>query len=257
MLLLQIYLGIILFVLGACMGSFVTCAADRYLAKESVISGRSHCPVCGKTLGVLELIPIFSYLFLRGRCRHCGAPIPLRCLMTELLSAFAYAAVFFRFGLSFVTAEYLLLFTALLAVALIDQDSMEIPDGLLLFAVAVFAIFFYPHGGWEARAKDALFASLLIGGGVLLLSLLMDFLLKKESLGGGDIKFFFVLALFTGLWQGILMLLIACIVGLLCALASRGGKQREFPFGPAISVAAFVTLLVGQELIDLYLSLIL
>lgn len=254
---LQIYIGIILFVLGACMGSFLTCAADRYLAKESVLKGRSHCPACGKTLTFFELIPIFGYLFLRGRCRKCGAPIPIRCLFTELLGGLVYVAVYCKFGWSFVTLEYLLLFSALLPVALIDADQMEIPDGILLFLVVVFAAFFYPHGNVKDRAESALYGSVLIGGGLFVISFLLASLLKKETLGGGDVKLFFVLALFTGLGQGLLLVIFSCIAGLLFALTRRKGREREFPFGPAIAAAALFTLLAGQELIDLYLSLIL
>ncbi len=256
MLLLQIYIGILAFLFGACMGSFVTCAADRYLAKQSVLKGRSYCPACGRTLGFLDLIPIFSYLFLRGRCRKCGAPIPIRCLFTELVSAFVYLAVFLRFGFSFVTLEYLMLLPALLAVALIDRDSMEIPDGLVLYGVVLFAAFFYLCGDHASRAQDAILGALVLGGGMLLLSLGMDFLLKKESLGGGDIKLFAMLGLYTGLAQGVLMLLAACVIGLLLSFSVRKGKDKEFPFGPAIVLAALFTLLAGGEILTWYLSLL-
>lgn len=256
MLLLHIYIGILLFFLGACMGSFVTCAADRYHARESVLHGRSRCPACGKTLGFTELIPVLSYVFLRGRCRSCGAPIPVKCLFTELLGGLVYCTVFWKFGLHFITLEYLLVCTALLAIALIDADSMEIPDGLLLFLVLVFAAFFYPHGGTETRAKDALWGALAIGGGMLLLSLLMDFVTRRETLGGGDVKLFFVLALFTGVAQGLVLVLFSCVAGLVCSRRA-GRKDGQFAFAPAIAVAAFFTLLLGGELVDLYWNLIL
>lgn len=254
--LLQIYIAILLFLFGACMGSFITCAAGRYIAKESVLKGRSHCPVCGKTLGPLELIPIFSYLFLRGRCRGCGAPIPVRCFFTELITGALYLVVFLRYGITFVTLEYLILFSVLLAIALIDCDTSEIPDGLNLSGVLVFLAFYYPHGDLAARAQDAALGAVIYGGGMLLLSLFMDLLLKRETLGGGDVKLFAMLGLYTGVAKGVVMILLACVAGLLLSLRMKKGRQKEFPFGPAISVAAIVTLLFGQEIVNLYLSLI-
>ncbi len=255
----DVYLAVILFCLGACMGSFITCAADRYVAKESVLHGRSKCPVCGHTLSALELIPIFSWLFLKGRCKNCASPIPVRCFFTELLTGLLYAAVYLKFGFSFVTLEYLLLFSALLAVALIDYDTMEIPDGLTLFGMIVFLLFLYPHSGsvgaLTERLKDGVLGALVYGGGTLILSLLMDFALGKETLGGGDVKLFGMLGLFTGLKSGLLMILASCIAGLLFALSVRKGRKKEFPFGPAIAVSAMFTLLVGQEIIELYLEL--
>lgn len=252
----DIYIAVLLFCFGACMGSFLTCAADRYVRKESVLRGRSRCDSCGSRLGFFELIPILSYVCLRGRCRKCGARIPPRCLFAELFAALMYFGVYVRFGFGFVTLEYLLLFSALFALALIDLDTMEIPDGLILFGLAVYVAFLYPHGDYLARAKDGLLGAAVYGGGILLISFLMDFALGKETLGGGDVKLFALLGLYTGLKRGLLMLLISCVAGLIFA-AVRGDKKKEFPFGPAIAFAAIVTLVVGQEILDLYLSLIL
>lgn len=252
---LRIYIGVIAFLAGACIGSFLNCAADRYAIGESVFKGRSHCPVCGRELGVLDLIPVLSYLFLRGKCRRCGAKIPIRCLFTELLGGLLWLFTYCAFGLSVQTAQYLLLFSALFAVALIDGDTMEIPDGITLFCLFCYLVFLPFLGNFPYSLSEGLLGAAVIGGGMLILSLGMDFLLKKETLGGGDVKLFFVLGLFTGLWKGLLMLILACIVGLLAAVVQRNTK-KEFPFGPAIVVAAIVTLAVGQPIIDAYLSLL-
>lgn len=260
----DIYVGIILFCLGACMGSFVTCAADRRAKSESMLRGRSHCDACGAKLGALELIPIVSYILLRGRCKHCGERIPIRCLLAEAVTGLIYLATYLCFGFGFITLEYVLLFTALIAVALIDTDSMEIPDGLIVFGTALFLIFLYPHGGWEARLEDGVFGAVVFGGGMLFVSTILDAILKRESLGGGDIKLFAMLGLFTGVAIGLVMVILACAIGLIEAAAlgvnkksGAGDRSMEFPFGPAIVTASVAALLVGQDVVSLYLSAIL
>ncbi len=251
----DIFVLAILFVFGACMGSFIDCAAGRRVAGESFLKGRSRCVSCGAALGALELIPIFSYIFLGGKCRRCGAPIPVRCLFCELITALVYVAVYLVYGFGFITLEYIALVSALIAVALIDYDSFEIPDGLVLFGAVLFGLFLYPHGGGERRAAEGMAAALIYGGGMLLISIAMDAALKKETLGGGDVKLIAMLGLYTGLWGGLLMIIVACIAGLAFAFARRSGKG-QFPFGPAIVAAAVFTLLFGRPVIDFYLSLV-
>lgn len=250
-----IYFIVLCFIAGSCAGSFINCAAERYVAGESVLRGRSRCPACGRVLGILDLFPIFSYIFLKGRCRTCGAKIPARCLITELLGGVTYFAVAVKFGFSLQTLEYILLFSALIAIALIDGDTMEIPDGLQIFCLAVYVVFVPFTSGFGSVNQGALGAAAL-GGGLLVISLVMDCVLKKDTLGGGDIKMLFVLGLFLGLWKGLLMIIFACITGIVFVCISKTGKGNEFPFGPAIVAATFVVVLCGQQFIDWYLSLI-
>lgn len=252
---IRIYFLILSFIFGACIGSFVTCAADRYVSHESIWKGRSHCPSCGHSLTVLDLFPILSYIFLRGKCRYCGARIPVRCLFTEALCGFVFLAFAWFYGFSFETLEYWLLSSALLGLSLIDYDTMEIPDGLLLFGVVVFLVFLPTHKDMVDRVTKGLLSAVIFGGGMLLISLFMDAVLKKESLGGGDIKLFAMLGLYLGIWNGLLNLILSCIVGLVFALSRGKDSKNEFPFGPAISFATFVTFLVGSDIIDLYISL--
>lgn len=252
----EIYFFLLCFLVGACAGSFLNCAAERHAAGGSVFRGRSKCPVCGRTLGVFDLIPIFSYVFLGGRCRKCGARIPVRCLFCELLGGFGYLAIAVRFGFSFETAEYLLLFSALFLLALIDGDTMEMPDGVHVFAMAVYLVFLPFTTGFGSILRGLLGAAVL-GGGMLVLALLLGFVLKKDALGGGDVKLFAVLGFYLGFAQGILMIIFACIAGLVFACMPRAGKEKEFPFGPAITVAAFAAVLIGQELVERYLALFL
>lgn len=250
-----IYILVLAFISGSVFGSFICCAADRYKDEQSVFAGRSHCPNCGHKLGLLDLFPIFSYLFLRGKCRYCGSHIPLRCLLAEVIGGLVFLTVALKFGLNIRTLEVCLLSAVLMAVTLIDYDTMEIPDGLIALGVLIFFLFSLFYGGINERLYTGSLGALCLGGGMLVISLIMDFILKKDSLGGGDIKLFGMLGLFLGLKEGLLMLILSSLIGLISAVV--GGKKSEFPFGPSIAFAAFVTLLFGQEIIDLYLTIIL
>ena len=251
---MALYLLFVAFVCGACAGSFVNCAALRHVAGEKLSRGRSHCPRCGHVLGVLDLFPLFSWLFLKGKCRYCGSKVSGRDPLTELILALAWAGCAAVFGLSLETLEACVLFSILLAVALIDWDSMTIPNGLLLAGAAVFLAFLVFHEAPLRRLVTGALTGLALGGALLGISLVMDKVLGRESLGGGDIKLFALLGLYTGPAVGLLLVILACFVGLIFAWAGKA-KDKPFPFGPAVAIAAWPALLAGPRLVDWYLSL--
>ena len=248
------YLLFLAFVAGACAGSFVNCAAVRLAKGEGFARGRSHCPACGHTLGARDLIPLVSWAVLGGKCRYCGARIPARYPATELVLALGFTAAAARFGLTWQTAEHCLLFAILLAMALIDLDSMELPNALQLAGAGVFAVFLPSYAQPLARLKSGLLGALALGGGLLVLSLVMDRVLGRESLGGGDIKLLAMLGLYTGPAAGLLLVILACFAGLACA-AAFSAKKQAFPFGPAIAAAAVPTLLAGPQVVAWYWGL--
>ena len=239
-------------VLGAVMGSFANCVAWRLARGENPWTGRSRCAACGHLLGVPDLVPVVSYLVLRGRCRHCGARVCARYLAVEVFTGLLYAAMAVRWGLSVQTVQYWLLATALIVAALVDLERFEIPDGCLILGLLVWL------GGlpFGPDALDKLLLGLgtaaVMGAAVLLLALGMDRRLGEESLGGGDIKLLALLACWFGPALGLFHLILSCLVGLVFALAL--GKQR-IPFGPAIALAAFATMLVGPQVVNWYLGL--
>ncbi|MEG1917183.1 MAG: prepilin peptidase [Oscillospiraceae bacterium] len=244
--------------LGLVLGSFCNCMAWRLAHGESVARGRSHCAVCGHTLGATELIPLLSYLLQRGRCRHCGKKISPRYPAVELLLAVALVLLVLRHDFTVTALRFGLFTCVLLVLALVDLDTGELPDSLLLAGIANFLLFL----PWGEHPLTALLTGVLSGLSVslplLLLSLLMDRLLKKDSMGGGDIKLFFVVGLYFDWKVNLLTLIFACLLGILFPFVSRirtGEGESAFPFGPAIAAAALVSMLVGQPLIAWYLSL--
>ncbi len=252
---LTAYISVLTFLLGASLGSFLDCAAGRTARGENPLKGRSHCDACGKTLEVVDLIPVFSYLALRGRCRRCGAKIGWRCLAVESLCGVIFLSALWRFGIDWKAVEFVILSCVLVYLALVDLETMELPGIPMLLAAVSFLVFLFAYPDPLRRLIWGLVGAAAIGGGVLIVSLIADKVLGRESMGGGDIKLLALLGLYLGPDGGLLLLILACIVGLVLALVMRIGRGREFPFGPAIALAAWPTLLFGGAALSWYWSL--
>lgn len=256
-----IFTGYILFwlaVLGAVMGSFLDCAAWRIAHKESLLTGRSHCGSCGHSLSLRDLIPVFSYIFHRGRCRYCGGKIPAECLAAELCGLLMFLGLGWRYGLGPELAMWLVMGCLCLLIALIDWNIGLIPDRLLLLTAANRLIFLFVLN--QPFGKTLL--SMVIGAcsvsvPLLLLVLLADKLLGRETMGGGDIKLIFVLGLYMDWMQMCLVLIAACVLGILTGLlmktpARHNKEERTLPFGPPLIGAWYLVLLFGEPLIAWY-----
>ena len=246
---LNIYCGVILFILGAVFGSFLNCMAWRIVHHESILKGRSHCANCNHPLKAGDLIPIISWVFLKGKCRYCGQKISFRYPAAELVCAGSFLLSFIRFGFSFQTVQVIVLACILLALSLADFESYEIPDRFILAGIIWWVITSCVLGGWI----KGIIGGLAIGGGMLVISLVFDKVLGKESLGGGDIKLFFMTGLYMGVLTGLFSLILSCIIGLLFAV---GFRKSRIPFGPAISLASFISILYGSYFVSWYLSLL-
>ena len=134
---LTIYIIIISFIFGTVFGSFMNCLAWRYVNHESVLKGRSHCAVCGHELGAADLVPVFSFIFLKGRCRYCHEKISPRYVIVELITGFLFAVTAVRFGAGFDTVRYMALICVLVGLSLIDLDTYEIPNGFIIAAIVI------------------------------------------------------------------------------------------------------------------------
>ena len=253
---LQLYLLFLSVLLGLIFGSFCNAWAWRLAHGESIARGRSHCAVCGHTLAARDLVPLVSYLILKGRCRYCGSPIAKRYPMAELLSACFFASCFVRFGWGEppLLARFLIVGCLLLVAALADLETFEIPDRLLAGIALAFIVFVPFSGGWEA-VKSGLIGACAVSVPLLLFVLLADRVAGRETMGGADIKLFFVLGLHFGAARTLLLLIVSCLFGVLFALSSRAGRQKAIPFGPAIAAAAWFVMLFGDSLLAWYLGL--
>jgi leader peptidase (prepilin peptidase)/N-methyltransferase len=249
------------FFLGAAVGSFINVVADRLPAGKSIISPPSHCSECQYRIPARDNIPIFSYLWLRGHCRNCGATIPRRLFWVELGTAVLFAFLYWHYGFSWelaLVALYCCLFVILL---LIDLEHKILPNKIvypaMIFAIVIAAlgsIFgFEPRGiadtGFRLWIVDA-----AIGGSTGFGLLLLIALLSRGGMGWGDVKLAGLIGLVTGFPLIFLALFLGMVSGGITAaillISKLKSRKDAIPFGPFLSLAAMATLFWGSNLLN-------
>lgn len=240
------------FVLGLLIGSFLNVCIYRLPNEESIVTPPSHCGSCGHQLGALDLVPVFSWLFLKGKCRYCGAKVSARYALVELLTAGLFGILGNHYGLT-LELLFMLVFTSIFVVIFfIDLDHSIIPDELVVAGFLNTAAYL----GWGWYSGTLMFNPLdqglgfLIGGGLYLLLAVIT----KGGMGGGDIKLMAMLGAWLGtagvLWVVLLSSNIGAVVSLgLMALKIKGRKDF-IPFGPFIVIAAMLVMLYQGAMTD-------
>jgi leader peptidase (prepilin peptidase)/N-methyltransferase len=245
-------LAVLLAVLGAVMGSFVSVVAYRAPRKESFVTGRSKCPECGAQIAAYDNVPIVSYLFLRGRCRHCGARISARYPLVELALALLYPVTYLVLEPDAAEVALGLVFVTLLAtITLTDLERRVIPNTVLIAGAVVGVAIAVPTDpdGIPERAIAAAAA-----GGFLLVAALA----YSGGMGMGDVKLGAVMGLYLG--RAVAPALVVgfasgAVVGIgLLLRYGAGARKRAVPFGPFLALGGVIGLLVGDEIVDWYLD---
>jgi len=256
-----VFLTFWLAVFGAVMGSFLDCAASRWAVREEggeapdLFLGRSRCNSCGHVLGAGDLVPVFSFLFRRGRCRYCGGKIPADCLWAELAGAGALAVLGLCFGPVLELGQWCVLAMLLLALSLTDVFRRIIPDAILMLLISN-RLFWLPVLGEGVRGVLEMTKAAAVPAVLLALVLAAEKLSDQEVMGGGDIKLLFALALYLTWAELLLALLEGCLLGLLWAAAVGGkGKGSAVPFGPFLSAGALLVVCFGGPLLEWYFGL--
>lgn len=252
-----LFFTVVAAVAGAVAGSFLNCAAMRIVKGESFTRGRSRCPVCGHELGAAELVPVLSWAVQKGRCKWCGGKISIRYPLTELGFALITVLCFLRFGPTALCLRNFVFLCCLFLLTLTDLEAMIIPDGCHIAAAAAWLTTLpFAFTGWGDALRSVL-AGVVFGGGLLAISLAMDRILGRDTLGGGDIKLFAVVGLYLGFIGALFAMMLACVIGLtLQGALRRKDGERAFPFGPSIALAAAVMLLYGDPLVRWYQGLL-
>jgi leader peptidase (prepilin peptidase) / N-methyltransferase len=246
--------------LGLLIGSFLNVVVHRVPRRESVVSPPSACPSCQTPIRARDNVPVAGWVLLKGRCRDCDAAISPRYPLVELGCAVLFAVMALRFGLDPALPAYLYLAAVGLALALIDLDVKRLPDVLTLpsYPVAVVLL-----GLAALLGSDSGSFPRAVLGGVAMFALYFALCFAYPAgMGFGDVKLAGVLGLYTawlgwGVWAAGLFLgfLYGGLVGVLLVALRRGGRKTQLPFGPFMLLGVLTVVLVGQPLIDAYLSL--
>jgi leader peptidase (prepilin peptidase)/N-methyltransferase len=249
---------VIIFLFGAAVGSFLNVCIYRLPRKLSVVAPRSMCPLCREKIAFYDNIPILSYFWLRGRCRHCGTTISLRYVTVEFCAGLFAVAIFNHYSLTWQGLFLYAFVAALLVVTFIDIDHQIIPNVITYPGIAIGFLFSFVSG--HISYGESL-AGIALGGGLLfLVASGYHFFTKKEGMGGGDIKLLAMIGAFLG-WKGTLFTIfvgsaVGTVVGIAVALRTRGGRKMAVPFGPFLSIGALLFLFAGEEIMHWYISLV-
>jgi leader peptidase (prepilin peptidase)/N-methyltransferase len=250
---MEILYTILFFIYGLIFGSFFNVVGLRVPKNESIVTPPSHCTICDRRLTFKDLVPVFSFVFLKGKCRGCGTKINWIYPVMELTTGVLFAFAFWKIGLSFELIVAILFITMLVIITVSDLAYMLIPDKVLLFfgVLLIIARAFSPLDPWWDSIIGA------VGGfGILLLIAI----LSKGGMGGGDIKLFAVLGLVLGFIPTLLTLFLAAfigaIVGVIHLRRSKQGRKTPIPFGPSIALAAIIVYFYGTQMLDWYTNLL-
>ena len=249
---------------GCSVGSFLNVVAYRLPINLSLIHPPSRCPKCDHSLGKTENVPVLGWLWLRGKCRWCQAPISPRYPAVEAVTGLLFGLTFWYFGWQWQTIGYWVLISFLIALTLIDWDTMLLPNSLTKSGLVAGLIFHLLLGWHQGNLIPSLFGA--IAAAVLglwsfdLIRLGGSLLLGQEGMGNGDPK----LAAMIGVWLGWKLLLLtaflACffgsIYGVLQLTLGQLQRRQGFPFGPFLAIGGLISLFWGDAIIQVYLNFV-
>lgn len=254
---LAVYFGIV----GAVVGSFLNVCIDRLPAGKSLISPPSHCDACSKRLGLLDLVPILSYLILRGRCRYCGTHIPFRVFLVELLTAVLFILAFWQYGLSArfgITALWCCVF---LVIIFIDWEHQlilnKITYPMAIIAVGLLVVHTYVSGANLLPPSSALING-LISGAALFVFFLLIVIIRPGAMGMGDVKLVALIGFASGFPLVVFSMIIGVVVGGIVAVVLLATKKKDrkdvIAYGTFLGIGPIIALIFADPILNWYLS---
>lgn len=252
-------------IIGLIIGSFLNVCIYRIPKGENIAFPPSHCGSCGKRLHALDLVPVFSWLFLKGKCRYCGSKISPRYTLVELMTGLIFAILYNTFGISLDLLASAFLMSLLIPVFFIDLDYKIIPDeivvtGLVAGAIIIVSNIFFPLEIYRGGQWWDPILGMIAGSGTLLLIGLMASKIYKtdEAMGGGDIKIFAPIGIFLG-WKMtffalFISIVIAGVTSFILIVLKVKDRRSTIPFGPFIVIGTFITYIYGWDIINLYIN---
>ncbi|MBU2545230.1 prepilin peptidase [Patescibacteria group bacterium] len=249
--------NIIVFIFGLFIGSFLNCVVYRIESKKSFLKGRSFCPHCKHTLSWLDLIPIFSYLFLEGRCRYCSKKISVQYPLVELLTGALFSLILWNFGLSLAFGFWVLVSSLLIILFIYDLKHFIIPDRVIYPAILLTLVFRIWNfvGNWELGI--GYFGATIGAAGFFLTIFLIS---RGKWLGFGDVKLAILIGLLLGFPNILVSLfsafLIGAIIGVGLIFLKKKTLKSEVPFGPFLILGIYIALFFGDQIVKWYLNIL-
>ena len=227
---------------------------------ESIVSGRSKCPNCGATITAFENIPVFSWLFLRGKCRHCGNRISARYPLIELTTGILFALSAWKFGFSLRALVFAAFFWVLVVLTVIDLEHKLLPTRIIYPAIASGAVLLVA----DALLRDDVgrLTDAAIGAAVFGFFFFAVAFAVPRGMGMGDVRLSYLLGMFLGYLGGVGIVLLGmflsffsgALIGGIAALVTKGGRKMKIPFGPFLALGTVLAIFVGRPLLDAYLG---
>ena len=241
-----------IFLFGLIVGSFLNCVIYRLETSGSFLKGRSFCPHCKHQLNFWDLIPIFSFLWLKGKCRYCQKKISLQYPLVEIATATLFLFIAFWVFDIYRLIFLMIIFSFLIIIFVYDLKHFIIPDKIIYPAILISGIW---HLVFGYEILNTIYAAFGAAGFFLVIVLVS----QGKGMGIGDIKLAFFMGLFLG-WPNILVALFlafltGAIIGTGLIISKNKTLKSEVPFGPFLIVGTFVALFWGGQIIDWYLSL--
>lgn len=248
---MTILYAIFIFLFGTLFTSFFQVLATRHNKKQS-IKGRSHCDQCNHTLKLIEVLPVIGYIINKGRCRYCNEKINIKYMIYEMIGGFLFVIPYLIFGF---TLDYLIaviLISVLLIESFSDIDDMIVIDKVwMIGCVPLLIIRVIQNNILEYLLSSAILFSIMF-----FIAIIGKFIAKKDALGGGDIKIYLFIGLALTFPQGILSIFMASLFGLIYGIISIKDRNKYLPLIPFISIAVYISYLVGESVITWYLNLL-
>jgi len=237
------------FVLGLVFGSFFNVVGLRAPIGKSIISPGSSCSNCGHKLSSIELIPVFSFLLQRGKCRSCGMLISKQYLLIEILTGLLFVISIYETGFNKELMIALSIISLLIIIVVSDVNYMIIPNRILLFCLFIYSFerILFPMDPWWSSIVGAI--------GAFVVLLLIN-LISKDGMGGGDIKLFSVLGIILGWKLTLIAFMLACfsgsIYGVVLILSGKSKRRNPIPFGPFIAMGGLISYFYCENLLEIY-----
>lgn len=240
--------------MGLCIGSFLNVCIYRIPKEESISFPASHCTNCGYELKVYDLIPVFSYLFLKGKCRSCSEKISMQYPLIEMINAIIYVALYIKFGFTLEFLKYIVFASLLIVIGMIDLKTTYVYLETTIVGVVFGIIFFIA----EWITSKSLPIDYILGAA---LGFLIIFAIVKLTggMGEGDIEIATVMGLFLGVKHTLFALFVAFvfggIVGAIILASKSKGRKDEIAFGPHLVIGAITAVFIGTTVVNWYISM--